>query len=93
MYFPNIQHFKRNVRLSFYAACNHTDGARIEIHANHPDDELVGICAITDTQSWDWFGYRTFLCDLNNPVGAGSLYFVFRGNSSDLLHLDWFKFC
>ena len=93
--FPNIQHLPENAHISFYAASHHPHqpaGVEIEIHQDTPDGPLLGRCPVPETGSWDWFGYRSLLCELRNPPGTTHLVFVFRGAAPDLLHLDWFKF-
>ena len=91
MLYPNVEHMPANARLCFYAASNRAQGCTITVHADAPDGVLLGTCVIDNTRSWDWFGYRTFVCDLAAPAPVTNLCLVFHGAGEELAHLDWFK--
>lgn len=92
LYYPNIHNIKENTGIHFYAACGNNTGGMIEIRADAPNGKLLGTCQVTPTGSWNWWGYRSFTCNLNNTSGCKNLYLVFRGEGDDILHLDWFSF-
>lgn len=90
--FPKVHGIPQNARMAFYAACN-SAGCSIEVHEKEPDGPILGECRLDPTGTFEWMGYRTFLCTLENTGGTKDLCFVFRGDGKDFLRLDWFRFC
>jgi hypothetical protein len=54
------------------------------------DGELLGRCTAPNTGGFK--NYQMVSCPLKNEAGTRDLYFVFKGKSADLLHLDSFCF-
>jgi hypothetical protein len=66
------------------------NGGTIELHLDKKDGKLVGSCEIPSTGGWqDW---KEFTCPVSGAEGQHDLYLVFKGGSSYLLNVDWWKF-
>ena len=66
------------------------NGGTIELHLDKKDGKLVGSCEIPPTGGWqDW---KEFTCPVSGAEGQHDLYLVFKGGSSYLLNVDWWKF-
>ncbi|MFY0713599.1 carbohydrate-binding protein [Seonamhaeicola sp. NFXS20] len=70
------------------AACN-TSGGSIEVRIGSPTGTLVGTISVVNTggdQNWDNFSTTTSVLS-----GVKDLYLVFKGATSSLFNLNWFK--
>lgn len=88
LYFPNIKNMKKNIVLSFNVSAKQS--SIIEIRENSLNGELLGICNIDSTGGWG--KYKDYECLLKNTEESNSLFFVFKGDNSELLHLNYFRF-
>ncbi len=65
-------------------------GGSIEIHIDGKEGDLLGTVEVKSTgseQKWETQSFK-----LNNIEGIHDVYFVFRGEKSDLFNFDWWKF-
>ena len=89
--YPNVGNLKAHSVLEFDAACGNPHGVIVEVHGKTAtNDLLLAKCSIPTTGGWT--NYRSVNCRLNNPAGKMDIYFIFHGDSGELLRLDWFKF-
>ena len=88
LYFPNIYNIENKEFITLLVSS--IENATVEIRANSSKGKLLGICNIEPTGSWT--NYKEAVCNLSNTKGVKNIYFKFRGNSTDILHLDWFSF-
>ncbi|MBJ7880477.1 family 43 glycosylhydrolase [Gelidibacter salicanalis] len=88
LYFPNIQNLTDKTLIEF--CLSSINEGTIEIRDKSKSGKLLGSCKISSTGGWNT--YKTFSCDLKDMKDVTDIYFVFKGSSSDILHLDWFEF-
>lgn len=65
-------------------------GGNIEIRLNGVDGELLGICEVTNTGGYENWAVQS--CKVKGVKGLHDLYFVFKGEKSNLFNFDWWKF-
>ena len=86
--FPNVKNLPPGANVTFLASS--PGRGMIEVHEGTPDGRLLGSCEVGGTGSFTQ--YDRFSCRLTNAADAADLCFVFRGEGSDLMHLDAFSF-
>lgn len=75
---------------SFQANVASIAGGTIEIHIDHLNGKLIGVCDVKNTgglQSW-----KTETYNINKVNGIHDLYFVFKGEGNNLFNFNWWKF-
>ncbi|WP_282147960.1 family 43 glycosylhydrolase [Algibacter lectus] len=87
--FPSIIKMDANTTINFEVASK-VDNATIEIRLDSPTGELLGTCNIPNTGSW--YSYKTVSTPLKNKKKTHNLYFVFKGDKGELVHLNAFYF-
>lgn len=65
-------------------------GCSIEIHLDRADGPLVGTLPVQATGGQD--RYAEMACGVEGATRTHDLVFVFRGEGSDLMHWDWWRF-
>ena len=78
-----------NTTINFEVASK-VDNATIEIRLDSATGELLGTCNIPNTGSW--YSYKTVSTPLKNKKKTHNLYFVFKGDKGELVHLNAFYF-
>lgn len=86
--FPNVNNMKANSTIRFHLASS--GASQIEIREGGLSGKLLATCNVPDTGGNN--NYQTVSCNLNNKAGTQNLFFIFKGEGSDMLHLDWFTF-
>lgn len=86
--YPNVENIPADSRIIFN--CSSANGGTIEVRTDNPTGPLLGTCVIPATHGWN--DYRAIDCQLKNSAGTKKVVFVFKGNSVDAVHLDWFRF-
>ncbi len=66
------------------------DGGRIEIYLDNIDGKPIGICEINKTGHKDT--WKSFSTRVKKIKGVHDVYFVFKGEGSELFNLDYWKF-
>lgn len=89
LYFPNMYDLKRQKSINFHYSSIH-DGGTIEVRADNENGQLLGAVNIQNTGSWDT--YKDINLKLKKHKKVKNLYISFKGNTEDILHLDWFGF-
>ena len=79
-----------NATINFNISSENAKGGKIEIRSGAVNGKILGTCIFSNTNSWKT--YQTISCKLNNVDGTSNLYFIFKGGTNELLHLDWFNF-
>lgn len=75
---------------SFEANVASSSGGIIEIHIDHLNGELLGVCDVRDT--WGLESWKTETFSINKVKGIHDLYFVFKGEGDNLFNFNWWKF-
>ncbi len=88
LYFPNVKNLDEVSSAVFHLSSEM--GGSIEVHANNVDGPVLGSVYIKTTGGFQ--KYNDVICNLTNLKGVENIYLVFKGNSMDLCHLDWFRF-
>lgn len=88
--FPYMRSLKKGATIHFEVSCANAEGAMIEVRDGSPTGTLLGTCSVPSTGGWN--EYRSVSCKLKNTKVYANLYVVFKGNGTDLLHLDSFHF-
>lgn len=88
--FPNIKNLEANSTISFRISSAHTKGGTIEIRQDNETGPILGKCKVSNTGSVSI--YKTVSCKLKNTPGLANLYLVFKGETGELMRLDWFSF-
>lgn len=86
LYFPNIKNIADKKSISFFVSS--VNEGIIEIQDT--SGKVVGSCKITSTGNSN--SYATFTAHLKNTKAVSDICIVFKGISTDILHLDWFSF-
>jgi len=86
--YPNVNNVPADSGMVFH--CSSATGGTIEVREDRADGPLLGTCVISATGGWS--DYRETGCQLKNSPGTKKVVFVFKGNSADTIHLDWFRF-
>lgn len=86
--YPNMANLEDNPSVAFFAACDGSQGALIEVHGEN--GSLLGVCEIPATGGLDQF--QLFRCPLTVRQGHQSLRLVLRTSSPNSLRLDWLSF-
>jgi hypothetical protein len=91
LYYPELTNFPENAKVTFRLSSNNNNfGKQIEIREGSVNGKLLGSCEVPFTGGWD--KYQTVSCPLINIAGVKNIYLVFKGDDSNVLHLNWFKF-
>ncbi|PQV51483.1 carbohydrate binding protein with CBM6 domain [Jejuia pallidilutea] len=88
LYFPNIANLSDKETIQFYVSA--TKKGSIEIRDKNETGNILGICNVTGTGGFK--SYKLLSCDLDGLKNVNDICFVFKGKSTDILHLDWFSF-
>ena len=88
--YPNVKNLLANATINFRVSSENLNGETIEIHKDSEKGEILGRCKVPSTGSWKT--YKTVSCKLKNKAQTTNLYFVFKGESNELMRLDWFYF-
>ncbi len=88
LYFPNIKNIELNSQIVFSVAS--LNSGVIEVRKGSVTGPLVGACEVKSTGAWD--KYQDVNCKVNGLAGTQNLYFVFKGGSGNLFHIDSFAF-
>ncbi len=88
LFFPNIENLSSKRKILFHVAT--VRGGTIEVHANSKDGKMLGTCEVPVTGQWT--DYKDVACEITPAEDKADLYFVFKGKSGDLFHLDRFSF-
>ncbi len=78
---------RRKLNMQYCAAS--VDGASIEIRLDGVNGKLLGTIEVLPTGSFEQF--EIFSTRLARVSGVHNLYFIFKGESANLLYLDWWK--
>ncbi|MDD2256847.1 MAG: carbohydrate-binding protein, partial [Bacteroidales bacterium] len=76
--------FNKGAKRFDVSASATTQGGSIEIRLDAPDGQLLGTCAIGQTDGW-----KTFSSKIQKVKGVHDVYLVFKGGSDELFQLDW----
>ncbi len=87
--FPNIKNMSSNTTINFRISSENKSDGIIEIHQDNETGPMLGKCKVPVTGSFS--SYQTASCQLKNASGTGNLYFVFKGDKNELMHLNWFN--
>ena len=67
------------------------EGGNIEIRLESENGLLIGTLNVVPTGDWD--SWKTITTDVAIPnTGIFDLYFVFKGNKEDFVHIDYWEF-
>jgi len=88
LYFPNIKNMDKSSSITFHLSS--VSGGTIEVRANSKNGPVLGSAKVSGTGGFA--NYKNISCNLSKTQGVNDIYFVFKGKSDDLFHLDWFKF-
>lgn len=88
--YPSVANLRANCSISFHAACANPAGGKIEVRQSSATGRLLGTYSIPSTG--DWKTYGTGNCPLKNTAGTVDVCLVFRGNTGELLRLQWISF-
>lgn len=83
----------RDVHRLIYCYSSKESDAKIEVHINAYDGQLISTATCKTTGAWD--KYEEVSATVTDPGGKHDLYFVFAKNDApnkDLTSLDWIKF-
>lgn len=64
-------------------------GGKIEIRIGSIDGELLGICEVKNTGSFQNWAVQS--CKVKKAKGVHDLYFVFKGGEGKLFNFDWWS--
>jgi beta-xylosidase len=82
--------FKKGARSFQAGVASASGGATIEIRIGSPDGKLIGTCFVNSTGAMQQWGISS--CKLEKTTGIHDVFLVFRGNTTNLFHFDWWKF-
>lgn len=88
--FSQVQSLCGNALFSVTASSAHPEGGSIEVYSGSVDGQLLGVCQVPATGSWD--KYQQSSCRLSNTPGTHDLHLVFTGRGGNLFRLESFQF-
>mgnify|MGYP000005205060 FL=1 len=78
-------------KLKALISCGAPEGGNIEIRLESENGLLIGTLNVVPTGDWD--SWKTITTDVAIPnTGIFDLYFVFKGNKEDFVHIDYWEF-
>ncbi len=87
--FPKLRNVPANAVMNFWLS-SQTAGGTIEIHTGSDLGPKWGTLTIPSTGNFNVYQKRSVSTTL--PAGFYDFYFVFKGTSGDICHLDYFNF-
>jgi len=91
LFFPNMANLSTKSSITFHvSSANEAKEGTIEVRENSKEGKLLGSCEVLFTGKWT--EYTDITCEINPSENTKDLYFVFKGKSGNLFHIDWFSF-
>lgn len=88
LYYPNISNLSDKKTIQF--SVSSLNKGCIEIRDKNENGKILGTCKIKLTGRFE--SYKNYTAKLKNLEGVTDICLVFKGKSTDILHLDWFNF-
>lgn len=86
--FLNVDFGKGADSLDIRVGAN-SSGSSIEVRLGAPDGKLIGTMDVDSTGGWQT--WDTQKCSIDTINGINDIYFVFKGGSSYLFNVNWWK--